>query len=142
MVPWGLHSEGRQALGPQVLQIQNPLPVLAEEAGNPLLQALSLGAQEVGHGVQGTGQGQEASLVLSPAVKEEEGEVLQTRQDQVRRVHAGRRRRGRAASMLRRLASSQGGRARCCPRLSRGSSRANPGPSVASSKRTPPGSRK
>src|SRR2546423_4706880 len=50
--------------------------------------------------------------------------------------------RGRAASICARSGSSQGGNTKVSPRCSGSSSTANPGPSVASSKRTPPGSGK
>jgi len=49
---------------------------------------------------------------------------------------------GRPASISARFSSSDGGRTSDVPSSSRSSSTANPGPSVASSKRTPPGSRK
>ena len=49
---------------------------------------------------------------------------------------------GSAASIWVRAGSSQGGRMSCSPRCAAFSSMAKPGPSVASSNNTPPGSRK
>lgn len=50
--------------------------------------------------------------------------------------------RGSAASICARCGSSQGGRINCSPKRSMFSSRSKPGPSVANSNSTPPGSRK
>src|SRR5262249_60366933 len=58
------------------------------------------------------------------------------------RVRAGSCSGGNASSIAARLGSSHGGRTSVSPRCDGSSSTANPGPSVAISKRRPPGARK
>lgn len=57
-------------------------------------------------------------------------------------ISAGKLSGGNAAIMARRWGSNQGGKMSCSPKWAGSSSTAKPGPSVASSNRTPPGSRK
>ena len=139
---------------PQIVEIEVAHAAPCEEArGDSALEHLAARAQQRGRRRELTTEVDELVLVASGAVQQQERRRAAARlvavDERLGGAHAGSGRHARMSgsgvstgSMRSRRCSKAGGSERCSPSDSSGSSTVKPGPSVAISKSTPPGSRK
>ena len=135
----------------QVLQVEDSLGQPPEKARLSPLEHRTTRTEQCGAGQQCLPEGEEVILVTTGAVQQQERWKLSAARlesmDQLQGIsHGSPRHRSRAMAAPRtissRCASSHAGSLREVPSSASGSSQRKPGVSVATSKSTPPGSRK
>ena len=135
--------------GDHVLDVEDPLTQTTEPPVQSVLVDLAAWGQQSRTRSQGPPQRQQIVLVGAGAVQQHQRGCVRGRgrfQDVFEVLHGSGHRftfsSGRCAAICSRRGSSHGGSFKACPSSSKGSSWSKPGPSVAISSSTPPGSRK